>query len=280
MSRTNAVTCTAGRRPRVGLVAVDDGLYTHRWILPLLEDADLEVVCAACLSPFRALDFNPRGARGLRQVSLARLRYYGLAATWKFACKSACGRVRDLLFVIGLGRQPCSVASAVRAQGIEVFSPPQHNVNHPDFCARLASFHPDLLVCAFSQRTKPAFLETARLGCLNVHFSLLPEHRGREPLFRAMLSGTGAGVSVHWMTAEIDTGAVVCQQPLDAGRYKTLHHLILDACDLAGRVVPQAVHEAIRWQGDKSGPPNVSSLAGWPSPEEIILFKQRGLGFV
>lgn len=280
MSESDAAGGNLDQRPRVGLVIVDDGLYTHRWVGALLNAPDLEVVCAACLSPFDAVGLNPGGVRGLWRVSWARMRYYGPAATLRFAAKSAVGRAFGLLFRLRLGRQPHCVASAARARAVEVFTPPQGNVNHPEFCARLASHDLDLLVGAFSQRAGPAFLDAARLGCLNVHFSMLPQHRGREPLFQAMLSGQGGGVSVHWMTAEIDAGAVVCQEPLDTAPHTTLHQVILRACDLAALVVPEAVRRAVRWESDKEGPTGLPRLAGWPSREDVARFRKRGFRFV
>jgi methionyl-tRNA formyltransferase len=74
---------------------------------------------------------------------------------------------------------------------------------------------------------------------------LLPERRGREPLFFAMLAGKEAGVSVHWMTPKLDNGPVVVQQPLATTGQRTLHQLILAACELAAQVVPLAIDRAI-----------------------------------
>ena len=280
MSRLDTPNGTPPNRPRVGVVVVDDGLYTHRWVSALFEASDFDVVCAACLSPFRAVGFNPGGAGGLWRVSRSRTRYYGPAATLRFAAKWAWGRASDLLFNLRLARRPHSVASAVRARGIDVFSPPRGNVNAPGFCKRLASYRPDLLVCAFSQPAGPVFLRTPRLGCLNVHFSLLPAHRGREPLFRAMLDGQGAGVSAHWMTPEIDAGAIVRQESFEITSCKTLHQAILRACDAAARVVPAAIGAAAQGEGNRSNTADLPDVRGWPSGEEVARFKKQGFRFV
>ncbi len=268
------------RPPRIALVVVDDGLYTHRWVIPILEAAHLEVVCVATLSPFQAVDFNPGGARGWCLATLARMRYYGLAATWRFGCKWARGRADDLLFRMRLRRRAHSVASVAHTLGIERIKPPSGDINHPAFCAQLAASGPDLVVCAFSQRAGGSFVQTARAGCLNVHFSLLPEHRGREPSFRAMLSGKGAGVSVHWMAPELDAGAVVLQRSLDVTGCITLHKAILRACDVAARLVPDAIRRAARWQGAKHEPGPRLPAGGWPSRQETTLFRQKGFRFV
>ncbi len=265
---------------RVGLVVVDDGLYTHRWVIPILEAADMDVVCVATISPFQAIDFNPGGTRGWRLATLARMRYYGSAATWKFAYMWACNRAADLMFRMKLRRQAHSVSSAAHSLGIESITPPDGDINHPAFCARMAASRPDLVVCAFSQRAEEPFVQTARLGCLNVHFSLLPEHRGREPSFHAMFSGKGAGVSIHWMVPELDAGAVVLQRSLDINGCATLHDAILRACDLAGLLVPEAIRRAARWKGEKRQSRPWLPANGWPSPQEAASFREKGFRFI
>lgn len=268
-------------RPRVGLVVVDDGLYTHRWVVPLLADKRVEVVCVACLSPFTAVDFNPGDVRGLWRVSWKRLAYYGLAATIRFAHKAALANLADQAFCLGLGRSPQSVTSAVRARGLSVLRPPHDDVNHPDFVSCLAAHRPDLLLCVFSQLAEADFLAVPRIGCLNVHFSLLPHHRGREPLFHAMLAGEGAGVSIHWMSQQLDAGAVVLQSPLDITRFRTLHAAILGATEQATQLVPQALLRAAAACPSKeriSG--HLPPLQTWPTGKEVAAFRRQGFRFI
>jgi hypothetical protein len=223
MCLNHDATIDTATRPRVGFVVIDDGLYTHRWVAPLMKRQEFETVCVVCLSPYWAVDFNPRGARGFWPVVRSRLAYYGPAATVRFACKAAGTAFGGLRFRMALGGTPGSVASAARTQGIRVLRPRGSDLNDGRFLAALDALRPDLLVCAFSQKADKAFLAIPQLGCVNVHFSLLPQHRGREPLFRAMLTGQGAGVSVHWMAPELDAGAVLFQEPLETAGFRMLH---------------------------------------------------------
>jgi len=267
-------------RPRIGLVVVDDGLYAHRWVASVLDQESIRPICVACLSPFRAVNLNPGGARGFWAVSRARLAYYGRVATLKFGWKAAGAVIGGLRFRLGLGGEPRSVAALARARGIEVLRPARSDIDDPAFRSRLKGLRPDLLVCAFSQRANRDFLEVPRLGCLNVHFSRLPEHRGREPLFHAMLAGHGAGVSVHWMAPRLDAGRIVLQEPLDATGHCTLHGLILAACDLAARVVPAAIERAIAGPPAETDTGPVPPMAGWPGRAEVARFRSRGFRFV
>ncbi len=272
-------------RPRICPVVIDDGLYTHRWLAPLLWDARLEVVGVGCLSPFTARDFNPGRARGFLPVVLRRTRYYGLPAAARFAARAALARAADAAFRLGWGR-PHSVATAVRARGLPLLLPPDGDVNHPGFLSELRALAPDLVLGAFSQRAGPKLLALPRRGCLNLHFSLLPRHRGREPLFYAMLAGEGAGVTVHWMTPRLDAGGIVAQQALDARRFVRLHQLILAACAVAAELVPRALLRACETRAaetrerPRDGADPGEPIASWPDAAAVARFARRGLRFV
>ena len=73
MSLSRPPSTLKADRPRIGLVVVDDGLYTHRWVASVLDHGSIRPVCVACLSPFQAVNLNPGCARGLWAVARARL---------------------------------------------------------------------------------------------------------------------------------------------------------------------------------------------------------------
>lgn len=86
--------------------------------------------------------------------------------------------------------------------------------------AALKSWRPDVLVVvAYGLILPPAVLEIPRLGCVNIHASLLPRWRGAAPIQRAILEGDAqTGVSIMRMDAGLDTGPVFLQRyaPIDA----------------------------------------------------------------
>ncbi len=74
------------------------------------------------------------------------------------------------------------------------------------------------VVAAFGLILPPAMLTAPRLGCLNVHASLLPRWRGAAPVQRALLAGDReTGVSIMQMEAGLDTGPILMQQALPIG---------------------------------------------------------------
>jgi len=97
-----------------------------------------------------------------------------------------------------------------------------------NFIAELRSFQPDLIaVAAFGQMLPKSILDLPRLGCLNVHTSLLPKYRGASPIQSAILNGeTETGVTIMKMDVGLDTGDILTQRatPIaDADDAATLH---------------------------------------------------------
>lgn len=84
------------------------------------------------------------------------------------------------------------------------------SVNTPEFLDEVQVLTPDIIVVvSFGQILKPALLEAAPYGCLNVHASLLPKYRGASPIVSAVLNGdTETGVAFMQMEAGLDTGPV------------------------------------------------------------------------
>ena len=86
----------------------------------------------------------------------------------------------------------------------------------PGTVAALTDYAPDAIcVSCFPWRLPPAILRLPRLGCLNVHPSLLPDNRGPDPLFWAFWRGDATtGVSIHLMDEGLDTGPVLLQESI------------------------------------------------------------------
>ena len=84
----------------------------------------------------------------------------------------------------------------------------------PEDREQLASWRPDVLVVvAYGLILPKAALEIPRLGCLNVHASLLPRWRGAAPVERALLAGDEmTGVTIMLMEEGLDTGPILSQQ--------------------------------------------------------------------
>lgn len=101
---------------------------------------------------------------------------------------------------------PTPVKLASLELGIPVLQPA--TLRSPEQVEALSQLAPDVVcVAAYGMILPPEILVVPRLGCINVHASLLPRHRGAAPIHRAILEGdTHAGVSIMLMEEGLDTG--------------------------------------------------------------------------
>ena len=98
--------------------------------------------------------------------------------------------------------------------GIPFIQP--NRLKEPGAFEQLQAWGPDLMVvAAFGQILRQAVLDLPRLGCVNVHASLLPRWRGAAPIQAAILSGDSTtGVTIMKMDAGVDTGPILAQRSI------------------------------------------------------------------
>ncbi len=91
---------------------------------------------------------------------------------------------------------------------------PVRRVRRALLAPALRELAPDLIaVASYPALLPPEVLAVPHMGCLNVHPSLLPRHRGADPVFWMFRhDDREAGVSVHWMNEAIDEGEIVAQR--------------------------------------------------------------------
>jgi methionyl-tRNA formyltransferase len=114
------------------------------------------------------------------------------------------------------GRGQRLSASAVKSAALNYHLPvaQPETLKAPEAQAQLSAWQLDaLIVVAYGQILPPEVLKIPRLGCLNIHASLLPRWRGAAPIQRAILAGDAeSGVSIMQMDAGLDTGPVLLQR--------------------------------------------------------------------
>ena len=113
------------------------------------------------------------------------------------------------------GRGQKLTASPVKqlalTHGLPVYQPLNFKASTADGLAaqaELVALQPDLLiVAAYGLILPQAVLDMPRLGCLNIHASILPRWRGAAPIHRALLAGDSeTGITIMQMNAGLDTG--------------------------------------------------------------------------
>jgi len=149
-----------------------------------------------------------------------------------------CGRHRRL--------EPTAVGAHADRLGIAAERVP--SVNDEGFLSHLRQSAPGLVVVAsFGQILRPALLSLPRLGCLNVHASLLPRHRGASPISAAILAGDRhTGISFMRMDAGLDTGPVYRQLRLEIADADTAGSLEARLARLAAEGLPDCIVSVAR----------------------------------
>jgi len=112
----------------------------------------------------------------------------------------------------GRGIKTSAVKQVALAHNIPVYQP-GHFKSEAEL-ETLAALKPDLMiVTAYGLLLPEAVLQTPRLGCINIHASLLPRWRGAAPIQRAILAGDAeTGITIMQMDIGLDTGAMLAQR--------------------------------------------------------------------
>lgn len=112
--------------------------------------------------------------------------------------------------------------------------------------AALARARPDVMVVAAYGLILPAWvLELPRLGCLNIHASLLPRWRGAAPIQRAIEAGdVTTGVTIMQMDEGLDTGPMLMLEPMPIGRWDTSATLHERLAAVGARLIVDALEAA------------------------------------
>ena len=121
-------------------------------------------------------------------------------------------------------------------------------------------------VATFAQILDSRVLSLPRLGVLTVHPSLLPRHRGPDPLFWTYFDNDQeTGVTVHWMTEQVDAGDIVLQARVPVPRGISGVTLYLELAEAGAHLLSQAVDEITNGTARRA-PQDARSATTDPSP--------------
>ena len=107
---------------------------------------------------------------------------------------------------------PTAVRQAAEEYGIPVLA--VENANQPKVVEKIAAAKPDLMVvAAFGQIMRDDLIQTAPLGAINIHASLLPEYRGASPIQQALIDGRDeTGITIMYIAPRLDAGDMLAQK--------------------------------------------------------------------
>jgi methionyl-tRNA formyltransferase len=141
----------------------------------------------------------------------------------------------------GHKEQLSPVHAFAASNGIEVRTP--KSLKNPEAQAEFASFKADAaIVVAYGLILSKAILEAPRLGCFNIHASLLPRWRGAAPIQRAIEAGDAeTGVAIMQMDEGLDTGDMLLVERLSIGESMNAGELHDALSEMGARLIVEAL---------------------------------------
>ena len=126
----------------------------------------------------------------------------------------------------GMKLIPSEVKKYAIEQNLEVVQPVKVR-NNPEFVEQLKNINPDVIcVVAYGKIIPKEILDIPRLGCINVHGSLLPKYRGAAPIQWAVLNGDKeTGITTMFMDVGMDTGDMINKEVVQIGDDETTGEL-------------------------------------------------------
>lgn len=128
------------------------------------------------------------------------------------------------------GRGMKMLASPVKEfaleKGVPVYQPLKIR-NNLEFIEKVKEINPDIIcVVAYGKILPKELLDIPKLGCINVHGSLLPKYRGAAPIQWAVLNGDKTtGITTMYMDEGMDTGDMILTQKVEIGENETTGEL-------------------------------------------------------
>ncbi|WP_046899767.1 MULTISPECIES: methionyl-tRNA formyltransferase [Gluconobacter] len=136
------------------------------------------------------------------------------------------------------------VHEAAEAAGIEVRTPARVRRDETEHEAFAALNADAAVVAAYGLILPKAMLDAPRLGCLNIHASLLPRWRGASPIQSSIVTGDSqSGVSIMQMDEGLDTGAVLLEEATPISLSDTASTLHDRLAEIGGRLIVRTLNE-------------------------------------
>ena len=164
----------------------------------------------------------------------------------------------------GLDTKMSDVKRAALESGLVIDQPA--SLRDDAVVARLRAVRADVLVvAAYGLLLPPAVLNATRLGCINIHASLLPRWRGAAPIERALLAGDQqTGISIMQMDAGLDTGPVLLERRIQ-----------IEASDTAGTLRERLANIGAEAIVEALGALERGLLIARPQPEAGVTYAHK-----
>lgn len=139
---------------------------------------------------------------------------------------------------------PTPVKLIAKTHGIPLLQP--ETISTPQYAPLLEAFEADLFVIvAYGEIIKQHLLDMPRIGCINVHASLLPHYRGAAPIQRAIINGEKkTGITIMHMAKKMDAGDIISMETVSIGPNTTYGELEQELCIVGSKLLLNTIVNA------------------------------------
>lgn len=142
----------------------------------------------------------------------------------------------------GMKLVPSPVKEFAIEKELQIFQPVKIR-NNVEFIEEIKQLQPDVIcVVAYGKILPQELLDIPKLGCINVHGSLLPKYRGAAPIQWAVLNGDETtGITTMYMDAGMDTGDMILKQEVEIGENETTGELWERLSQIGGKLLVETL---------------------------------------
>ncbi|MFN3535450.1 MAG: methionyl-tRNA formyltransferase, partial [Desulfatiglandales bacterium] len=160
----------------------------------------------------------------------------------------------------GMALTPPPVKEFCLRKGMNFLQP--EDPTSPEFIKILGALDLDLIVViAYGHILKPELLSLPKMGCLNIHASLLPQLRGPAPIQWAIINGfKETGLTAMWMDRGVDTGNILAQEKVGIAPNETFGSLYEKLAQISGPFLVRVLDQLLI-NGYNPGSPQDHSIA-------------------
>ena len=144
----------------------------------------------------------------------------------------------------GMKLMPSPVKEFASEKGLKIYQPLKVR-NNVEFIEEITSLNPDVIcVVAYGKILPKEILDIPKLGCINVHGSLLPKYRGAAPIQWAVLNGDKTtGITTMYMDEGMDTGDMILKEEVEIGEDETTGELWNRLSKIGGKLLVKTLEK-------------------------------------
>ena len=144
----------------------------------------------------------------------------------------------------GMKLIPTPVKEFALEKSLKIYQPEKVG-NNQEFIQELKNLEPDIIcVVAYGKILPKEILDIPKLGCINVHGSLLPKYRGAAPIQWAVLNGDKiTGITTMYMDIGMDTGDMILKEEVEIGEDETTGELWDRLSKIGAKLLVQTIEQ-------------------------------------